>query len=666
MTENPMKKLFTVFFTVVILATAGYAQWPSDPNVNLAIADTAGEQDLPKSVTCPDGSTYISWFDSRAGSYAVYMQRLDANGVKQWANNGLLISNNPQNSSLVDYDLTCDAQNNAIVVFTDTRSGDLDVFAYKISPAGQFLWGANGVALSSGTGYEANPTVAATSDGYAVVTWIFAQNPYKIYMQKLDVAGNKMWGATPKIYNSATEGYNNPIVVASDSGSVIVVHKVTVGNFPAQTVKLAAQKFNAAGEPKLGTGGVWIQSLGKVMAFTAQFVAPDGAGGAVIAWHDDRNSINLQSAWVQRIRADGTLAFPANGSEAATTGSIHKWNPVAGKYTGSDDVVVFWRYTNSDQNQEGLAAQKFNAFGTRQWTDNGVTLTPMSNTYNVIGYDMATTHDAAYFIYNRGNSVGLDNTIQGLYLNSSGTNVWTNPVALSSLVSDKGRLQMVKGPGDAGLAFWRDGRLDGYGIYGQKINTNGALGNVVVPVELTNFASSVSGNSVLVEWTTATETNNAGFSLERKSMSSEWTRVAEVAGTGTSTSPVNYSFTDGGLLPGKYNYRLIQRDLDGTEVFYNLLNEVEIGVPEKFELSQNMPNPFNPSTNIRFALPITGNATLKVFNSLGQAVATLINGVVEAGSHEANFDASSLPSGIYYYTLSANGTVQTKKMVLMK
>ena len=171
---------------------------------------------------------------------------------------------------------------------------------------------------------------------------------------------------------------------------------------------------------------------------------------------------------------------------------------------------------------------------------------------------------------------------------------------------------------------------------------------------------------MLVEWTTATETNNAGFSLERKSMSSEWTRVAEITGTGTSTSPVNYSFTDAGLSPGKYNYRLIQRDLDGTEVTYNLMNGVVIGVPEKFELSQNMPNPFNPSTVIRFALPITGNVTLKVFNQLGEMVTTLVNGVMEAGSHQVSFDAASLPSGIYYYTLSADGTVQTKKMVLIK
>ncbi len=661
-----MRIFKTVFFLITILVTTGFAQWPSDPNVNLMIADTSGEQDLPKSVVCPDGSTYISWFDNRGGGYAVYMQRLDAYGVKEWGNNGLLISNNPQSSSLVDYDLTCDAQNNAIVVFTDTRSGELDVFAYKISPTGQFLWGANGVALSSNPGFEANPTVAVTSDGYAVVTWIFAVNPYKIYMQKLDASGAKMWGAAPLVYGSATEGYNYPVVVPSDSGSVIVVHKVTTGNFPAQTVKLAAQKFNAAGAPQLGTGGVWIQSLGKVMAYTAQFVEPDGVGGAIVAWHDDRNSINLQSAWVQRIKSDGTLAFPANGSECATTSSIHKWSPVAGKLTGSDEVMAFWRYTNSDQNQEGLACQKFSATGTRSFTDDGLVLTPMSNANNVVGYDMVTTANASFFVYNRGNQSGIENTIQGMYITSAGVNAWGNPVALSTLVSDKLRLQIVKGPGDAGLAFWTDGRLDGYGIYGQRINSNGSLGNQVVPVELTNFSASVSGGTVTLEWTTATETNNLGFGIERKAVNGEWVKLGGVKGAGTSTSPVTYTYSDADLAPGKYNYRLIQRDFDGSEAIHSLLNEVVIGTPEVFELNQNMPNPFNPSTAISFALPVTGEVTLKVYDALGVEVSTLINGVLEAGWHETTFDASSLPSGIYYYTLTANGTVETKKMVLLK
>ncbi len=89
-------------------------------------------------------------------------------------------------------------------------------------------------------------------------------------------------------------------------------------------------------------------------------------------------------------------------------------------------------------------------------------------------------------------------------------------------------------------------------------------------------------------------------------------------------------------------------------------------IPSDFVLEQNYPNPFNPSTRISFGLSKSTNVVLKVFNNLGQEVATLVNESLQAGSYDANFDASNLPSGIYIYSLRTNGGVITKKMTLLK
>jgi hypothetical protein len=89
-------------------------------------------------------------------------------------------------------------------------------------------------------------------------------------------------------------------------------------------------------------------------------------------------------------------------------------------------------------------------------------------------------------------------------------------------------------------------------------------------------------------------------------------------------------------------------------------------VPESFSLSQNYPNPFNPSTTIKFALPKSGNVTLKIYNSIGKEVETLVNENMGAGSYEVSYDASQLNSGIYFYRISANGFTDTKKMMLVK
>ena len=89
-------------------------------------------------------------------------------------------------------------------------------------------------------------------------------------------------------------------------------------------------------------------------------------------------------------------------------------------------------------------------------------------------------------------------------------------------------------------------------------------------------------------------------------------------------------------------------------------------LPTKYSLSQNYPNPFNPSTLVSFSIPQSGYVTLKVYNLLGQEVATLINKEMTVGSHQVMFEASNLASGVYLYRLSSNGVTLTKKMMLMK
>jgi N-acetylneuraminic acid mutarotase len=92
----------------------------------------------------------------------------------------------------------------------------------------------------------------------------------------------------------------------------------------------------------------------------------------------------------------------------------------------------------------------------------------------------------------------------------------------------------------------------------------------------------------------------------------------------------------------------------------------EVLVPQEFALAQNYPNPFNPGTTIEFALPHAGFVTLKVYNVLGEEVATLAAGDHPAGTFEATWDANGLPSGVYFYQLNAGEHVQMRKALLMK
>ena len=118
--------------------------------------------------------------------------------------------------------------------------------------------------------------------------------------------------------------------------------------------------------------------------------------------------------------------------------------------------------------------------------------------------------------------------------------------------------------------------------------------------------------------------------------------------------------------------RIYNRAITATEVaslydnFVNVSSERKNNIPIVFSLGQNYPNPFNPNTTISYSIPNTSLVRLKIFNILGQEVATLINEEKLMGNYEINFDASSLSSGVYIYKIQAGSFVESKKMILLK
>jgi photosystem II stability/assembly factor-like uncharacterized protein len=159
---------------------------------------------------------------------------------------------------------------------------------------------------------------------------------------------------------------------------------------------------------------------------------------------------------------------------------------------------------------------------------------------------------------------------------------------------------------------------------------------------------------------------------------------------GVKKSPIgalNFSFINDGFPPGaayvssmavskidtndtKLFAGFYQNQNGGAKVFMRTfsvgVNQISSEVPKGFELSQNYPNPFNPSTKIKFALPQGSFVKLVVYDALGKEMETLVNKQLSTGSYEADWNAARYTSGVYFYTLTANGLADTKKMLLVK
>jgi len=146
--------------------------------------------------------------------------------------------------------------------------------------------------------------------------------------------------------------------------------------------------------------------------------------------------------------------------------------------------------------------------------------------------------------------------------------------------------------------------------------------------------------------------------------------IGFVNGKGTTSEKSSYSYLDKNINTPKYYYRLKQVDFNGAYEYSNVI-EIDFSIPNEFNLSQNYPNPFNPATVLRFGLPVESDITLSVYNSLGEIVEIVAQGRLQSGTHNVNFEASGLPSGLYLYTLKAKGIdgvefTQTAKMLLLK
>jgi hypothetical protein len=191
-------------------------------------------------------------------------------------------------------------------------------------------------------------------------------------------------------------------------------------------------------------------------------------------------------------------------------------------------------------------------------------------------------------------------------------------------------------------------------------------GDVVLPVEMRGEPTATAGNgSVTLDWATASETNNSRFEIARNGET-----VASIPTQGNDASGHSYTYTDNGLTNGTvYTYTLRTVSVDNviaTVATLNATPNVNAGNVTEYSLHQNYPNPFNPTTSIVFDMVDAGNVSLKIYNLMGQEVASLVNGPMSAGHHLVSFDAKNLPSGLYLYRLNVNGFNAEKKMLLMK
>jgi hypothetical protein len=287
------------------------------------------------------------------------------------------------------------------------------------------------------------------------------------------------------------------------------------------------------------------------------------------------------------------------------------------------------------------------------------------NTYSSIGYWQIDTGD------------GLTGGIYSLSLRGQGF----NPSGIEITNYQHLRVMKREGPGLDWIADGthinatgsnNDPSIQRTGLSGFSqfaMGGNASDGNPLqgsLPVELSLFSYRVNASDVDLNWVTESEKNNKGFEIYRNNLNSEWKKVGYVEGIGNSNTQKTYTFIDINPGSGTYNYRLKQIDFNGNFRYFNLNSNVVIGVPGKFSVKQNFPNPFNPVTRISYEIPTDVIVSLKIYDISGREIKQLLNEKQNAGYYSVIFNGENFSSGIYLYRLIAGNNIVTKKMILIK
>jgi hypothetical protein len=481
-----MKKSALILIVFMLTSLQSFSQWTGNSSANTTICGSTGDQATPKIATTSDGGSYITWFDNRGGSYAVYLQKLNKFGIAQFPANGLLISSNPQSSSLQDFNIDVDASDNAVIVFTDQRNGStLNPFAYLISPTGAFLWGANGVSLTDSTNISQNvPVVTATSDGNYVFAWTYSSGPRRIAYQKLNAAGTPQWLPLPKLRGTGAENFEYARLVKSDVGNVIMCWDAYLGTITtSSSIKLFTQKFSPSNTKLWTSPQDTVQNLGRLAGITyIPTLVSDGLDGAVYTWVDDRDANSRQSAWVQRFNSSGVAQFPKNGSEGSSLNTNNHFLPSSAFCPATGETYTFWTETNGGQTVVGgLYGQKFNSAGAQQWGSSGKEFKSLDN--NQLSFISVYSKDTNVVVtYTELLFGSADYLVKGMATGPSSEFHWPgNIVTCASYLSNKLRRQTgfdkISG---MSVMTWSDNRSGGGDILAQNLNLDGTLGIITL------------------------------------------------------------------------------------------------------------------------------------------------------------------------------------------
>jgi hypothetical protein len=533
----------------------------------------------------------------------------------QWQANGVPVSTaagDQQSSKSVS-----DGGGGTLAAWHDYRGGaTADIYAQWVDADGFPGWTPDGIALCSAANDQLTPVIATDLAGGAIVAW----DDYRdgatadIYVQRVDDTGTPLWTGNGVALCTAADDQISAAIVYDNAGGAIVAWQ---DRRSGTTYDIYVQRINASGAPQWTPGGVAVCTAANNQ--TAPKIALSGVGGAIITWEDARNGSSF-NIYAQRLSDSGAPLWTADGVVLCTIGSIQ---PAIVQDGTGGAVVTFYR------SPADIYVQRISTSGVPLWTTDGVPLCTATGIQTFPTIITASVGGAVVTWQDQRNGTHYD--IFAQRVNGSGVIQWaTDGVALCTAANDQYFPTMVRDGAGGAIVTWSDVRSGSLSdIYTQRVD------NLGVPLWTPNGVALTSAGDGIFPTIVSDDAEGAIVT---------WN-----------------DYRSGGA-------NIYAQHVDASGEIPIVVSAPTLG-PSSL-VSGIYPNPFTSTATLAIELTTPSAVLIEVFDVAGRMLRTMsLQDAV--GSQRIHFDGRNdrgrlLPSGVYLYRVSTEGTTVTRKMVIAR
>lgn len=443
------------------------AQWSTLTQQNTPICTATAKQVDPRMMDDGQGGAFITWKDYRPSNALpdIYVQRVDAYGHIKWVSDGIALCSESHDQSTPA--ICSDMKGGAIIAWSDWRSSiERDLYAQRIDSNGHILWTIDGANISNLSNREHSEKIVSDAQGGAII--IFEKQMsgiWQIWAQRLDSAGNKMWGAGGIPLAPTSLNQRNHRVSKDRNGGAIISWQ---DNRNLSDYDIYAQRVDASGNLLWGSTGKPIVSVSGDQINAK--IDPDSIGnGAIIAWQDTRASVD-DDIYMQKVDSNGNPLWALNGIAVCNA---------SGKQTALDfltidqtgETIITWK-DNRNGNYD-IYAQKISAMGQPYWMANGVII--CNATYDQINPNICTDQQKGAIITWQDSTQTSEWDIKAQRINNQGVVQWTsNGITVCNALFEQSGPKHVSDGKSGAIICWQDKRSGTSDIYAHHINADGS------------------------------------------------------------------------------------------------------------------------------------------------------------------------------------------------